>query len=126
MNEKYQLIRDLFGCYFHQDWNLYEESWRVILAEALLDSSENGLRELGSEINKLLLDNSDEELEEMRFPVFGCNYLPFDDGMNTRQWLAEVVEIIEQTLRQRATDGIGDFSPAYLKHLKQLEQNRKS
>jgi hypothetical protein len=117
MNEKYQPIRDLFG-YFHQDCNIYEDDWKIVLFEAFLDFQEKQLVQIATSIKALLQDKADQELEEMLCPDFHCNYIPSDDGMSTHQWLVEITEILEHTLAQRKRDGIGNMAPNYLKQIK--------
>lgn len=116
MKTEYQPIKDLCG-YFHQDWNIYEDNWRIVLSEALLDFQAKQLIQIAVSIETLLQDKTDQELEEMLYPDFHCNYIPSDDEMSARQWFVEITEILEKTLTQRERDGIGDMAPNYLKQI---------
>jgi len=68
VNENYQLIRNLFGAYFHQDWDIYGDDWQVVLSEALLNSPASKLSQIQASVESLLLDKTDQELPEMLHP----------------------------------------------------------
>jgi hypothetical protein len=99
--EKQSIARSLFAGYFHQDWDIYDQDWRIALTKMLPDFSVNDLEQLALEIHRLLTIHSEQELEDMLYPTFGCYFVPAGAGLTNREWFAELISIIENTLQQR-------------------------
>jgi len=90
----------LFGSYLHQDWA--EEFDTVAAAvRAMMESEPKGaLAAAAIEIRRLLSsDLSDAELAGIMTDEVGCYFDPRSKGKTYREWLAEILQMLEPAAR---------------------------
>ena len=95
----------LFGAYFHQDWDIDAEDWPDVIDQFRRDHTPEYCDETASEIDRLIdepLNNDD--LYQYMWRKLGCEYMPRPDlgGPDVREWLRRVaVALRRQTAHVR-------------------------
>jgi hypothetical protein len=97
MTEKrYPELEQLFGAYFHQDWDLEGPDDQAILARYLEESSETDLQQAIAELQRLLDEPMEEnELGDFLLRELGSYYYPMAEGKSYREWLEEVLSVLQ-------------------------------
>jgi hypothetical protein len=95
-------LRQFFGAYFHQDWDLDESGPDGVIDRFINDSADSGkLNSLASLIDAFQDTYSDEaELEYALHADLWCEFDPRGEGMSTRSWLRHV----SMRLREATSD----------------------
>lgn len=89
--ETYPALWQLFGAYFHQDWDLSGPDWRDVAAEYRTEAGPEIARAAAGEIDRLLNDTPDDgELRRIVLDDLDCCYLPEPGGVTMREWLIEL------------------------------------
>ena len=92
----YPELWQLFGAYFHQDWDLAGPDWQTVLAEYVETAEPETVRRAASELSALLHDTPDDgELRRFVLDDLGCEYLPEPGGLSMREWLMEMQRRLE-------------------------------
>jgi len=87
----YPALSQLFGGYFHQDWQRDHTSREAALDAFVRDASPETVGAAAIEIDRLLGAGFDDaSLEEMLAGGFDCNYVPEADGISAAAWLRTV------------------------------------
>ena len=97
----YPRLWQLFGAYFHQDWDTEGNDWPDLVRNFADDHCETELKATAAELDRLLADFTDDAaLDQQLFNELGCYYMPRPDlgGPTVRRWLGEVAA----ALRARA------------------------
>lgn len=92
-NTNYEL-RQFFGGYFHQDWDIAAPDWEGVV-NVFLDETRDPATaiHIATLIDDFLASHQDEtepELERLLFKDLCCEYLPSGGGLSARAWLTEV------------------------------------
>lgn len=88
-------LYQLFGGYFHRDWNREHATPDAALRAFLVQASPLTLAAAGGELQRLLAAGFDEEaLTRLLEQGFDCNYVPAMDGSTPSQWLAHVRNVL--------------------------------
>lgn len=86
-----ELLKQFFGVYFHEDWNVEAKDPKEIVAMYVADITEDHRRTVGRAILEYTDHVADDaELEEKLFSELGCYYAPGADGLTARDWLKMV------------------------------------
>lgn len=89
--ENYELLKQFFGAYFHEDWDLEAENPKEIVALYAADVAEDQRRAVGKAILRYIDHVGDDtELKEKLFSELGCYYTPDADELAARDWLKRV------------------------------------
>jgi hypothetical protein len=87
----YPALWQLFGAYFHQDWDLSGPDWQSVLAEYVDTAQPETALQAAGELAALLRDIPDDaELRRIVPDDLGCEYLPEPGGLTMREWLMEM------------------------------------
>ncbi len=87
----YPALSQLFGGYFHQDWQQDHASRDAALLAFVRDASPETAGAAAAEIDRLLDAGFDDAaLARMLADGFDCNYLPETDGISASDWLGQV------------------------------------
>lgn len=96
-------LKQFFGAYFHQDWDLEADDWQGIVDDYVKDLPAAGqLRTLAQEIDDLRHSRVEPDLEQFLVTAVGVYYLP--EPPNYTAWLAQVADRLRQhaaTLEER-------------------------
>lgn len=96
MPQKFPALRSFFSAYLHEDWRV-EFTDTHLAAKSFLDQEpdQHLLKQIVDEIDAYLnLKRSDLEVEKGLFDELGCYYLPSGEGLNPRDWLRSVRDLI--------------------------------
>ena len=96
MPKKSPALRSFFSAYLHEDWPV-EFTDTHLAVKSFLDQEPDQqlLKQIVDEIDAYLnLKRSDQEVEKGLFDELGCYYLPRGEGLNPREWLRSVRDLI--------------------------------
>jgi hypothetical protein len=83
-------LRQFFGSYFHQDWDIEYGTPEQALSAAIR-AHESQRKELGRLVELFVEEHpNDEDLDQELWRDLGCDYLPSADRMSSRAWLLSV------------------------------------
>ena len=86
-----QTLRQFFGCYFHQDWNLDQPNTQAVVAEYMRVATQEKCYALAVEILKYSESHlSDSELEEGLYSELGCYFRPSGGQISAKAWLQSI------------------------------------
>lgn len=91
-------LRSFFGAYLHEDWRV-EFADTHLAVKYFLDqeTDQQLLKTIVDEIDAYLNHKgSVQEVESGLFDELGCYYLPSGEGLNPREWLRSVRDLIAQ------------------------------
>jgi hypothetical protein len=93
IDNNFEALGQLLGCYFHQDWPDEFENDTVAL-QAIIDcESKSQLMGAAKEIDFFLnLNLSEGAVRTILVDTIGCYYDPASHGINYQQWLKVVRE----------------------------------
>jgi hypothetical protein len=93
-------LRQFFGGYFHQDWDLAGSTPSDVMAAFLQNASSESLRNLADALRRLLEDFSTEAaLQTYLVDELWCEYVPADGG--TTRWIKSLSTEIDAELQRR-------------------------
>ncbi len=99
----YPRLSQLFGSFFHQDWDTEGNDWPDLVGNFALGSPATELYATADELDHLL-DNcpADTALEHELFDVLYCEYTPRPDlgGPTVRVWLGQMADRLRQLAGQ--------------------------
>ncbi len=108
-------IRFLLG-YFHQYWSkLYSwegnnPTFQPIIRLFKTENSSEIVERLVFEIERfLMLPLNDEEFERVLVEEIGCEYTPRSQGLNERQFLEQILEILKEPMEKTKQGFIPEF-----------------
>lgn len=89
-------LRQFFGAYFHQDWDIEYGTPEQTLSAAI--RGHEAQREELSRLVELFVEEhpDDEGLEQALWRDLGCEYLTSADGISSRAWLLDVAAKLAQ------------------------------
>lgn len=92
-------MKQFFGAYFHQDWNLDASDPDDVIRLFIGDGhSTSELINLAEDIEKCAANQIDDAADqEGILKELGCYYMPNADGIGTRAWLDHVVKLLRAT-----------------------------
>jgi len=83
-------LRQFFGAYFHQDWDIEYGTPEQALSAAIR-GHESQREELSRFVGLFIEEHpDDEDLDQALWSDLGCEYLPSADGISSRAWLVDV------------------------------------
>lgn len=92
-------MRQLFGAYLHQDWNVDFETPGVAISAFIRDAGSGAssrMEDLARDIREFVREHpDDDELTTALGKELWCEYFPPGDGHSTREWLEEVAKRLE-------------------------------
>ena len=101
MTAEFQKLKQFFGAYFHQDWDLDGDTWTEVL-ESYLD--ENTVEEASRLIGEMKLLVQLQKQGNIAGDAFlkdaGCSYDYTNDGISALEWTSQLLE----TLKVRTAD----------------------
>jgi hypothetical protein len=93
MSNRKQTLRDFFGGYFHQDWDIEgAESWVDVLDQFVRENSPAHVREVGEALRGWVESSTEEEISRQLAGELGCNYDPRPDGLAARDWVLGIIK----------------------------------
>lgn len=94
MSEQQEQLSQFFGCYFHQDWDLDDNSWESVVRRFVAESGKNTAHSIAEQIMELADSaKSDDQLAEAIQGV-GCYYRA-DSPSGMRTWLKNISAALE-------------------------------
>lgn len=92
-HKKLEILGQLLGCYFHQDW-LHEFDSNISVIHTIVESeSAEQLARGVEEIDDILATSlSEDDLEKVINGQVGCYFDPVSDGVTYEIWLKQVRE----------------------------------
>ena len=89
-------LRNFFGGYFHQDWDLEADDPDDVILYHIRESRDTPeeLRALGQMILDYMEGMDDAELESRLYRELSCEYYPVSDGTSARVWLHKVASML--------------------------------
>lgn len=89
-------MKQFFGAYFHQDWNLDVSNPDEVIRLFIDDGhSTSELINLAEDIEKYAANKIDDAAaEEGLLKELGCYYIPNADGIGARAWLNHVAKLL--------------------------------
>jgi hypothetical protein len=101
--ERFYELSQFLGGYFHFDWDAcfdwhgQSPTFELVVRHAKMEDSPQGIQKTIDELQEFLsLPLSDEEFQEIVTHEFGAVYTPHSRGMNDRQFLEKILEILKQ------------------------------
>jgi len=93
--DDYPALSQLFGGYYHQDWQQDHASRDAALEAFVRDASPDTAAAAAGDIDRLLDAGFDDAtLTRMLADGFDCNYMPESDGIGPAAWLRQVRETL--------------------------------
>lgn len=94
-DEKYQILKQLFGGYLHQDWST-EFSAAIDAIKAFKQREPKDIvRKACNELNEIIpLIITMRDPERFLHEILWCEYDPRADGLTVAQWLQQVRDIL--------------------------------
>ncbi|OWK36034.1 hypothetical protein FRUB_08597 [Fimbriiglobus ruber] len=92
----------LFGAFFHQDWDMDGDDWPDLIRNFAKGQPQSELGATAIELDRLLADFPDDAaLDHELFRVLGCGYAPLPDvgGPTVRRWLGEIAAFLRAGAR---------------------------
>jgi CdiI immunity protein len=96
--DSYPYLSQMFGAYFHQDWDLEGNDWPDLVENYIADEVYDPMK-TAEEIDRLLSDvTHDSDLERTLFAGLGSYYIPRRDldGPTIREWLGQIAMLLRQ------------------------------
>jgi len=90
MNSSDEALHQFFGGYFHQDWQLDDPTWQVVISRFLRESTPTDSALVAAGIERLISDSSPDETLCCVVQKLGCDYWP-GSFSEMRIWLKQVV-----------------------------------
>lgn len=96
MPQKFPALRSFFNAYLHEDWRVeFTDTHLAVKSFLNQEPDQQLLKQIVDEIYAYLnLKRSDQEVEKGLFDELGCYYLPSGEGINPREWLRSVRDLI--------------------------------
>jgi len=91
IRQRFKVLEQLLGCYFHQDWS-EEYDGDALALQAIVKSEPKDQRAVAvSEIDVLLaMKLSETELRLVLIEQIGCYFEPSSKGISCLEWLKQV------------------------------------
>lgn len=98
MTQKFPALRSFFSAYLHEDWRVeFTDTHLAVKYFLAQETDPKLLKQIVDEIDAYLnLKGSDQEVEKGLFDELGCYYLPSGEGLNPREWLRSVRDLMAQ------------------------------
>ncbi|WP_194727473.1 contact-dependent growth inhibition system immunity protein [Noviherbaspirillum malthae] len=99
-NEKLNELKQFFGAYFHQDWNLDASAPDDVVRLFISDGYSNDeLINLAKDIEKYAATKTDDAAtEEGLLKELGCYYMPSADNVGAKAWLNHVATLLRSAI----------------------------
>lgn len=95
MTYQYENLRQFFGGYFHEDWNVESNTDADVVALFVHDSSKETLDVVISELDELIRQcTRGKENAETILPELWCYYYYQADGLNGLEWLQSIRSLL--------------------------------
>lgn len=95
----YPCLWQMFGCYFHQDWDTAGGDWPDLVRNFAVGRPQSELNATVAELDRLVADFPDDAaLGRELMVVLGCYYTPRPDlgGPTEREWLGQVATFLRR------------------------------
>ncbi len=109
----YPQLWQLFGAYFHQDWDTEGDDWPDLVRNFTGGLPQSKLDATAAELDRLVADfPEDAALDRELFDVLGCSYTPRPDlgGPTVRAWLGQIAAFLRAGAMQAEQDAAPDRS----------------
>jgi len=89
-------LGQFLGGYFHQDWTLDHGTWQDVVRNYVRSESPDAVRRAGTQLRSLVTAEIDDPtLERQVHNDYGCFFSPGSIGLGMRQWLKEVLRMLD-------------------------------
>lgn len=96
MNEDYPELQQFLAGYFNQDWVDDHENADDVINFFISKASAAMLAKVQWELEKLILvDQSEQELQDYLFTDIGCGYYYPNEWKNGKTWLVHVASVLK-------------------------------
>ncbi|MHA6824099.1 contact-dependent growth inhibition system immunity protein [Ralstonia pseudosolanacearum] len=95
--DKLKLIKQLLGCYFHQDWMAEFDSGEDAFRAISVSEPKEMILDCVAEIDNILVAQlSEGELRILLAETLGCYFDPGSEQLTCQQWLMQVRKKLAQ------------------------------
>jgi hypothetical protein len=95
-NERNDRLRQFFGAYFHQDWDVEgATTWQDVITQFLSENTDSRACAVRNDLRSWLDDTATEGTQSLPTD-FGCDYDPAPDGFTERRWVEQILALLEQ------------------------------
>jgi hypothetical protein len=98
MTTRNERLKQFFGGYFHQDWDINGPTWRDVIKQCFTDVKREEAIEIRDDLAAWLAESAGDSSPNLP-PSFGCDYEAGLEGLNDRQWVQEMVSEFDRLLR---------------------------
>jgi CdiI immunity protein len=92
MSNRKHTLRDFFGGYFHQDWDIDGvESWVGVVDQFVQENSIARVREVREALREWVDSSNEEEISRQLMNELGCDYDWQPDGLGARDWVLGII-----------------------------------
>jgi hypothetical protein len=117
--KKFYELGQFLGGFFHQDWAVVfnwkgqEPNFEAIVRSYVATDTAQSVNKVKEELKQLLaLHLTDNQLENLVSDEFGVAYSPTRRGTTFRQWLEQILEILQEPSNPKnAMEFVGGTSP---------------
>lgn len=89
--DKFTVLEQLLGSYFHQDWPLEHDSYRGVVDEMCASEPVLIIQAAVAELTSLLEKfPTEDNLRQNLVNEIGCYFEPNSEGLTYREWLEQV------------------------------------
>lgn len=91
-------LKNFFGAYFHEDWEMYSTEPDDVVALFLrAEPNPEEVARIATQIHVYVRAHvNDEDLDRGLLKELGCYYSPNADGYRVRDWLLHVVALLRK------------------------------
>jgi CdiI immunity protein len=103
MNERDERLRQFFGGYFNQDWDVEgAQSWQDVVRQFVKENPSSAVLAVRDALRSWLLETATAAAPSQGLPAaFACDYDPRPDGFSDREWVEQVAVFIEEQVGHR-------------------------
>jgi hypothetical protein len=94
-------LRQFFHGYFHQDWDgKGAERWEDVIAQYVAEAPRRDVLVTRDDLRSWLADTAAASGPAPGLPAsFRCDYDPRPDGLEEREWVGKMADLIEELTR---------------------------
>lgn len=97
MNERDERLRQFFGGYFHQDWDIEgAEAWQDVVRQFVTENPRSAVLAVRDALRAWLMETATAAVSPGLPAAFACDYDPRLDGLTDREWVEQVAVLLEE------------------------------
>ena len=94
MSDRNETLRQFFGGYFHQDWNLDGAgSWQDVVRQFVKENPVSRVLAVRDALRSWLKETEASPLQSLP-AAFACDYSPRSDGFTDREWVEQIADFL--------------------------------